>query len=357
MTRELTVKEFAAKAGTTVAVINGLLKKGTLIGNKVPGSYTKVSEDQLALVEEHLKHKRESKIKAFNGNDIIFPTPTEPQIPEQTPGLTIFENQDFGQVRTIIKDGEPWFVAKDICDILEHTNVSMAISRLDDDEKDITTVYTLGGNQQINIINESGLYSLILTSRKHEAKAFKKWLTSEVIPSIRKTGGYGNALSLQDQLKLQLFSNDPTIVSNAHQQLLALETKPLLEKIEQKEEVIQEKEQVIQEQQPKVEVYHKLIDSKTAMDLGTFAKIVGEKGLGRNKLFAFLRSKNVLDKNNRPYKTFIDNGRFIVKEIPYTDKNGQTHINVQTLITPKGQEWVLEGLKKFNLASGWDIIY
>lgn len=97
---------------------------------------------------------------------------------------------DTSLMRTVIKDGEPWFVAKDVCDILGLDNPSMAASRLDDDEKGVSNVDTLGGPQELLTVNESGLYSLAFTSRKPEAKRFRKWVTSEVLPSIRKTGGY-----------------------------------------------------------------------------------------------------------------------------------------------------------------------
>jgi len=94
------------------------------------------------------------------------------------------------QVRIVTIDGEPWFVAKDVCKVLELDNSSQAISRLDDDEKGVTTDDTLGGKQQLVTISESGMYSLVLTSRKPQAQAFKRWITKEVIPSIRKTGKY-----------------------------------------------------------------------------------------------------------------------------------------------------------------------
>jgi prophage antirepressor-like protein len=94
------------------------------------------------------------------------------------------------QVRVIMKDGDAWFVAKDVCEVLEHTDPSMAVSRLDDDEKDTSNVGTPGGPQDMLTVSESGLYSLVFTSRKPEAKRFRKWVTSEVLPEIRKTGGY-----------------------------------------------------------------------------------------------------------------------------------------------------------------------
>lgn len=106
--------------------------------------------------------------------------------------LTVF-SFDSHAVRTVLVDGEPWFVAADVCEVLSITNNRNATSRLDDDEKGVRTMDTPSGPQEMGVINESGLYSLILGSRKPEAKRFKKWVTSEVLPSIRKTGGYQDA--------------------------------------------------------------------------------------------------------------------------------------------------------------------
>ena len=101
--------------------------------------------------------------------------------------VTVFNFNDQGQVRTVVKDGEPWFIVKDICDILELTNPTVTIESLDDDER---SKYFLGRQGEVNIVNESGLYTLVFKSRKPEAKAFRKWVTSEVLPTIRKTGHY-----------------------------------------------------------------------------------------------------------------------------------------------------------------------
>ena len=106
--------------------------------------------------------------------------------------VTVFNFNGQSQVRTVVRDGEPWFVAKDICDILELTNPTMAIESLDDDER---SKYSLGRQGEVNIINESGLYTLVFKSRKSEAKAFRKWVTSEVLPAIRKTGQYSKQYS------------------------------------------------------------------------------------------------------------------------------------------------------------------
>ena len=104
------------------------------------------------------------------------------------------------EVRTVLIEGEPWFVAKDICDILEHTNHIVALQMLDEDEKGVSKVYSLGGYQDTNVINESGLYNLIFRSNKPEAKAFRKWVTSVVLPAIRKTGYYA-VPRLQERLE------------------------------------------------------------------------------------------------------------------------------------------------------------
>lgn len=101
--------------------------------------------------------------------------------------LQIFESSEFGKVRTLVKDNGPWFVAVDVCEILEIKNPTDALKRLDNDER---TRFNLGRQGEANLVNEYGLYSLILGSRKPEAKAFKRWITHEVIPSIRKTGSY-----------------------------------------------------------------------------------------------------------------------------------------------------------------------
>jgi len=116
--------------------------------------------------------------------------PSQVRAGQTQPGGTMaFSFQD-RPVRTILKDRETWFVAADICAVLEHTDPSKAASRLEDDEKGVATVRTPGGEQQLVIINESGLYRLVLTSRKPQAKVFRRWVTREVLPSIRKTGRY-----------------------------------------------------------------------------------------------------------------------------------------------------------------------
>lgn len=107
-----------------------------------------------------------------------------------TTAMQLFTNEEFGDVRVVMLNGEPWFIAADVCRVLELSNVSQALSRLDEDEKGIISTDTPGGEQSLLTVNEAGLYALVLSSRKPEAKNFKRWLTHEVIPTIRKTGGY-----------------------------------------------------------------------------------------------------------------------------------------------------------------------
>ena len=104
--------------------------------------------------------------------------------------LQLFQNEQFGPIRTVMVDGDPWFVAKDVCEALDITNSRDAVARLDDDEKGVVSTDTLGGTQELSAVNEPGLYTLILGSRKPEAKAFRRWITHEVLPALRRTGRY-----------------------------------------------------------------------------------------------------------------------------------------------------------------------
>ena len=126
------------------------------------------------------------------------------ELPNVSSAIKLFENPQF-RVRVIMRCADPWFVAKDACDCLEIVNASQACQTLDEDEKGIYKVYTLGGSQDMMLISESGLYTLIMRSNKPEAKVFRKWVTSEVLPSIRKTGSYGmTQISRKDQLFLDI---------------------------------------------------------------------------------------------------------------------------------------------------------
>ena len=231
--------------------------------------------------------------------------------------IQIFKNEDFGEIRTTEINGEPWFVGKDVAARLGYSNTMDAISKhVDDEDKGIAKCDTLGGAQEMTIINESGLYSLVLSSKLESAKRFKRWITSEVIPQIRKTGSYHIPKTYAEALRA-----------------LADET----EKIE----ALKKQNQLMQ---PKAEFFDAVTDSKTAIPIGDVAKIL-DIGIGRNKLFEFLREKNILTSDNRPYQRYIDAGYFRVIEQKY-EVNGEVRINIKTLVFQKGIDWIRKQLVK-----------
>ncbi|EOP73099.1 hypothetical protein KOW_00509 [Bacillus cereus VDM006] len=192
-----------------------------------------------------------------------------------TNNLQVFDGA-LGQVRTIIQGEDIWFVAKDVCDILEIKNSRDAMSKLDDDEKqNVALTDTSSRNPNTNIINESGLYSLMMTSRKPQAKAFKKWITSEVIPSIRKDGGYIVTTNEDDE---------STILARAV--LLAQKT------IERKTKELQEAKQIIEVQAPKVEKYDDYLETDSSL---TVSQVV-DKLREMNKKPEWIRSAQGLNK-------------------------------------------------------------
>ena len=137
--------------------------------------------------------------------------------------LMLFQKEEFGQVRVVEHNGEPWFVAKDVCECLELTNASQTLSYLDDDERDIISNDTPGGKQNMLIVSEPGLYSLVLRSRKPEAKAFKRWIVHEVLPAIRKHGIYAteNVVNqILDNPEFGIHSSPPSRKNARHASML-----------------------------------------------------------------------------------------------------------------------------------------
>ena len=232
--------------------------------------------------------------------------------------LQVFNNAMFGNVRIFLQDNEPWFVAKDVCDCLDLSNSRKALSRLEDDEKGVTLSDTPGGKQEMATVNEYGLYSLVMSSRKPEAKEFKRWVTHEVLPSIRKYGSYNMDIprTLPDALKL--YANE----IEAHNK-----TKALLE-----------------EQKPKVLFADAVNASHTSILVGDLAKLLRQNGLdiGQNRLFEKLRQEGYLIKQkgenyNMPTQRSMDMKLFEVKESTFTNPDGSTHITKTSKVTGKGQ--------------------
>lgn len=230
----------------------------------------------------------------------------------------------------MVKDGEPWFVAVDVCKALEIKNNRDALGRLDDDEKGVVSTDTLGGEQEVGVVNESGLYTLVLGSRKPEAKAFKRWITHDVIPAIRKTGGY-----IQGEESM----SDDDLIARA----LVMAQK----KIELREQQLKEKDAQLELQKPKVDFADHVTDSDNAIDMGTFAKYAQKQGItmGRNTLFKWLRDQGVLMDNNVPYQRYLNAGWFRVIENIYNTGSGQ-YTTPKTLVTGKGQVALINYIRK-----------
>lgn len=236
--------------------------------------------------------------------------------------IQIFNNEDFGQIRMVQIDEDPWFVGKDIADALGYKDTADALRKhVDDEDKRLVKVGDLPTLEMSNygayIINESGVYSLILRSQLPDARKFKRWVTSEVLPSIRKTGSYRQA---------------PKTYAEA--------LRALADEAERRE-ALQKQNQLMQ---PKAEFFDAVTDSKTAIPIGDVAKIL-DIGIGRNKLFEFLREKNILTSDNRPYQRYIDAGYFRVIEQKY-EVNGEVRINIKTLVFQKGIDWIRKQLVK-----------
>lgn len=231
--------------------------------------------------------------------------------------LQVFTYQE-SQVRTIQKDGEPWFVLKDVCSVLGISNSRMAAARLEADEKGATQIDTPGGPQEMTIINESGLYTVTLRSDKPEAKPFRKWVTSEVLPSIRKTGGY---IQGQDQL--------------SPEELMAKALMVAQKTLADREARISQLTVENQIMAPKAEYFDELVERNTLTNFRETAKLLE---VPPKKFVDFLLEKKFLyrGKNGKllPMESRND-GYFQVKEC----LNEKTQWSgTQTLVTPKGRE-------------------
>lgn len=221
-----------------------------------------------------------------------------------------FENQN---VRTVIIDNDIWFVASDVTRILGYQNGRDAISKhcLDGVAKKYTIKDVVNRTQEMTIINESGIYQLVMASKMPNAIKFKQWVTEKILPSIRKTGSY----SVTPRKELSIEEMTLLVIKNM-QSKIADQSKQL------------------EEQKPKVEFAEKIVNTKNGVSIGDFAKAIG---MGQNKLFDWLRKNKYLMSNNIPYQQYIDNGYFKVIEWVLEKKN---EAKFKTLITGKGQEYI-----------------
>jgi prophage antirepressor-like protein len=253
------------------------------------------------------------------GQCVLVPVPEQVEEPTPKNDLMVFDYAG-KSVRTVMKDGQPWWVAKDVCEVLGLSDGRKSVNLLDEDERNsVPVIDAMGRSQETLIVNEPGLYSLILRSRKPEAKAFKRWVTHEVLPSIRKTGSYSVAPQPAPAL--------PTDYKSA---LVAL-----LQEVEKTEA----QSAVIRELAPKA-AFHDTVHDATGCH--TFQEAAKMLGTGRERLFKFCRDNAiVMPKSTQPYQRYIDSGYFKVVENPYNHpKTGQPVLSFTTMITGKGLAWL-----------------
>ena len=231
-------------------------------------------------------------------------------------------------VRTIQKDGDPWWVLKDVCVVLEIGNSRMVADRLDDDEKGVSIIDTLGGKQELTVISESGLYNVILLSRKPEAKQFKRWVTHEVLPQIKRHGAYLTTDKLEELM------NDP----DSWIKLLTVLKQDRKEKAQLQLQAVKDK--------PKVVVADAVAVSDGTILIGELAKILKGNGIdiGQNRLFEQLRQDGFLIKRkgtdyNAPTQRAMELGLFKVKETAITHSDGHVTISKTTKVTGRGQQY------------------
>ena len=239
--------------------------------------------------------------------------------------LQFFKSEQFGEIRTVTVNNEPWFVGKDIADILGYQNGSRDINaHVDEEDKLKYQISTAGQMREQTIINESGLYSLILSSKLPTAKQFKRWVTSEVLPSIRKTGGY---------IEGQETMSDTELIAKA---LLVAQRQ------------IEEKNRYIEAIKPKALFADAVAASHTSILVGDLAKILKQNGveIGQKRLFEWLRNNGYLilkhgSDHNMPTQRSMEMGLFEIKESTVNNPDGSVRINRTPKVTGKGQQYFI----------------
>ena len=242
--------------------------------------------------------------------------------------LEIFKNEEFGEVRTLLINDKPYFCASDIAKVLGYSNTRDAISR---HCKGVvkSDIPTNSGIQTVSFIPEGDIYRLIVKSKLPSAERFETWVMDEVLPTIRKHGAYMTEQTIEEALTSPDF-------------LFCLATQ-----LKEEQTARRLAEQKIEEQRPLVEFADKVSNSSNLIDMGKMAKLLKDENIniGRNRLFEWLRKKDILMRNNIPYQRYIDGGYFQVKEstfeTPYGTKTQQT-----TFVTGKGQIYITEKLRK-----------
>lgn len=243
--------------------------------------------------------------------------------------LRVFNNPEFGSIRTVMIDGEVWFVAADVCRALEHTNVTVALSRLDDDEKAKFNLGLSGGDTWC--VNEPGLYGLVLGSRKPEAKAFKRWIKHDVLPTIRKHGAYVEPQTLENMIASPEFGIR------------------LLTELKEEKDRRLSLESTVEAMQPKALFADAVSASNSSILVGVLAKILKQNGYktGQNRFFEELRNDGWLISQegsnwNMPTQKSMERGLFEIKETTVTHPDGHISISKTVKVTGKGQVFFID---------------
>lgn len=242
--------------------------------------------------------------------------------------MQIYQDPRFGQMRAFLRDGEPWFVAADVCAALEIKNGRDAMTRLDEDEKGVASTDTPGGSQKMSIVNEPGLYSLVLGSRKPESKAFKRWITHDVIPSIRRHGLYATESTIEAML------GDPDTAIR------------LLQEVKRERARSRALSAKVEEDRPKVLFADSVAASNTSILVGELAKLLRQNGVqtGQNRLFAWMRDNGYLIRRagsdyNMPTQRAMEMGLFEINETSVTHADGHVSVSKTPKVTGKGQQY------------------
>ena len=245
--------------------------------------------------------------------------------------LKIFDNEEFGQIRTIIdKNNEPWFVGKDVAEILKYKDTSDALKRHVDNEDKLTRCFTDSGQKRnMYVINESGLYSLIFSSKMDKAKEFKRWVTSEVLPSIRRDGGY-------------IVANE----NDTEEDILAKAMLIAEKRIEKLKFESKKKDQIIGELKPKADYVDKILQNKSLIKVSSIAKDYGMSAYQMNRLLHELKIQYKQGDQWLLYANIQDKGYTSSETHVYPKKDGTTDVRLLTKWTQKGRIFLYEELKR-----------
>lgn len=239
--------------------------------------------------------------------------------------IQIFNNEEFGSVRTIVIDDAPWFVGKDVAEALGYSDSFGALKKhVDADDRQNCQNDSFESPRGMTVINESGVYSLVFGSKLESARRFKKWVTSEVLPTIRKTGSYNLPQTYAEALRA------------------------LADKAEEAERLEAQNVMLLTDNErmkPKEEFFDAVTDSHDAIDMKDCANALN-MGIGRNNLFKFLRERKILTQTNRPYQQYIDLGYFRVIEQKYDKGYGETGISIKTVVFQRGVDFIRRLLKE-----------